>query len=52
MVQIQSSMDAAKKQGNNPQDDRDVAIKGALGRIKHKFIVMSGKGGVGKPPPR
>lgn len=48
MVQIQGSMDAAKKQGNNPQDDRDIAIKGALGRIKHKFIVMSGKGGVGK----
>ena len=48
MVQIQSSVDAASQQGQNPQSDRDMAIKGALGRIKHKFIVMSGKGGVGK----
>ena len=48
MVQIQSSMEAAKKQGPHQQTDRDIAIKGALGRIKHKFIVMSGKGGVGK----
>ena len=41
-------MDAARKQSQNPQNDRDMAIKGALGRIRHKFIVMSGKGGVGK----
>jgi len=31
--------------GTNPQDEK---IKKALGRIKHKFVVMSGKGGVGK----
>jgi Mrp family chromosome partitioning ATPase len=47
MVEIQSSMNAAKQQAN-PQAQRDADIKGALGRIKHKFIVMSGKGGVGK----
>jgi Mrp family chromosome partitioning ATPase len=47
MVQIQSSMDAANKQAN-PQEERDREIKSTLGRIKHKFIVMSGKGGVGK----
>jgi len=47
MVQIESSMDAAKRQAN-PQAERDAEIKGALGRIKHKFIIMSGKGGVGK----
>ncbi|WP_319525183.1 Mrp/NBP35 family ATP-binding protein [uncultured Desulfosarcina sp.] len=47
MVQIQSSMDSAKKQAN-PQEERDREIKSTLGRIKHKFIVMSGKGGVGK----
>lgn len=47
MVQIQGSMDAAKRQAN-PQAQMDAKVKGALGRIKHKFIVMSGKGGVGK----
>jgi Mrp family chromosome partitioning ATPase len=47
MVEIQNSMDAAKQQAN-PQAQRDADIKGALGRIKHKFIIMSGKGGVGK----
>ncbi len=47
MVQIQGSMDTAKQQAN-PQAERDAEIKGVLGRIKHKFIVMSGKGGVGK----
>jgi len=48
MVQIQGSMDAAKKESQTPQSDRDIAVKEALGRIRHKFIVMSGKGGVGK----
>lgn len=47
MVQIQSSMNEAKQQAN-PQAEREMALKGALGRIKHKFIIMSGKGGVGK----
>ncbi len=30
------------------QEDQDAAVKGSLERIKNKFIVMSGKGGVGK----
>jgi Mrp family chromosome partitioning ATPase len=47
MVEIHSSMDAAKQKAD-PESDRDKAIKGALGRIKQKIIVMSGKGGVGK----
>ena len=47
MVQIQSSMDAANQQ-SNPQAEKDAQIKDALDRIKHKFIIMSGKGGVGK----
>ena len=47
MVQIQNSMGAADQQANT-QAKRDADIKGALGRIKHKFIIMSGKGGVGK----
>ncbi|MGD9308051.1 MAG: Mrp/NBP35 family ATP-binding protein [Desulfosarcina sp.] len=47
MVQIQSSMRAANQQSNS-KAQRDADIKGSLGRIKHKFIVMSGKGGVGK----
>lgn len=47
MVQIQNSMEAAKRKAH-PQADREAAVKGALGRIKHKFIIMSGKGGVGK----
>lgn len=40
-------MDAANQQ-SNPQAERDAQIKTVLGRIKHKFIIMSGKGGVGK----
>ncbi|WP_372680770.1 P-loop NTPase [Desulfosarcina sp.] len=47
MVQIQSSMRKTGQQDHS-QAKRDADVKGALGRIKHKFIVMSGKGGVGK----
>ena len=47
MVKIQSSMGMAGQKAD-AQAKRDADIKGALGRIKHKFIVMSGKGGVGK----
>lgn len=32
----------------SPEDELKAAIKASLGRIKHKIIVMSGKGGVGK----
>ena len=36
---------SASEEKVNPQD---VAIHQFLGQVKHKFIVMSGKGGVGK----
>jgi len=47
MVQIQDSI----PNNQNPkeqQDARDAAVGQALGRIKNKILVMSGKGGVGK----
>jgi Mrp family chromosome partitioning ATPase len=47
MSQIFNSMDEAQKKVD-PQAERDAAVKGSLSRIKHKFLVMSGKGGVGK----
>ena len=47
MVQIHDSMDSAKKQAD-PKAALEAAVKASLGRIKRKFIVMSGKGGVGK----
>ncbi len=37
---------SAKKK--EQQVDQDTSVTDALGKIKHKFIVMSGKGGVGK----
>lgn len=43
MVQIQDSMNAT-----NPKAALEAAVKKALGKIKNKYIVMSGKGGVGK----
>lgn len=43
MVDIHESVEAA-----NPQAALEAAVKTSLGRIKHKLIVMSGKGGVGK----
>ncbi len=32
----------------DPASDRELRVKQSLGRIKHKLLVMSGKGGVGK----
>jgi Mrp family chromosome partitioning ATPase len=46
MVQIQESVEAAKQK--NPQAEQDAAVKASLQKIKHKFMIMSGKGGVGK----
>lgn len=43
MVDIHESVEAV-----NPQAALEAAVKTSLGRIKHKLIVMSGKGGVGK----
>ena len=40
-------METAAQQAN-PQVQKEQDINDALGRIKHKIIVMSGKGGVGK----
>jgi len=47
MVEINESMDAATKQ-KNPQAEQDAAVNKSLQKIKNKFIVLSGKGGVGK----
>lgn len=43
MVQIQDSVKAV-----NPKAALEAAVKTSLGKIKNKYIVMSGKGGVGK----
>lgn len=47
MTQIHESVCAAQKQ-NKAQKDRDASVKRSLQKIKNKFIVLSGKGGVGK----
>ncbi len=47
MVQLQENVAAAKKK-NQAKEDQDAQVKGSLQKIKNKFIVMSGKGGVGK----
>jgi ATP-binding protein involved in chromosome partitioning len=44
--QIQQSGCSAKKSRGN--EDQDKAVKDSLQKIKHKLLVMSGKGGVGK----
>ncbi len=47
MVQIQDDM-PKQKDPKAQQDARDAAVGQALGKIKNKILVMSGKGGVGK----
>ncbi len=47
MTQIHENMNAAN-QKKDPQAEQDAAVDKALQKIKHKLIVMSGKGGVGK----
>ena len=47
MVDLQDSM-PKQPDPKAQQDDRDAAVGEALGRIKNKILVMSGKGGVGK----
>lgn len=47
MVEINDSMTTAQKQ-RLMQDEKDASVKNSLTRIKHKLLVMSGKGGVGK----
>lgn len=47
MVQIHESVEAAQKKGRK-QTDEDISVQKSLQKIKNKFIVLSGKGGVGK----
>lgn len=46
-MEILQSKGCASKQ-EKAQSDQDMAVKSSLAKIKNKFIVMSGKGGVGK----
>lgn len=50
MVQIMGSPDDAdpRRKAKEAREAKDVALHESLGRIRHKVIVMSGKGGVGK----
>jgi len=47
MVEIHDSVEAASK-AQKAQAHQDAAMKESLEKIKHKLLVMSGKGGVGK----
>ncbi len=47
MVQIHDNIEDVKKK-EDPQKQQKEAVEGALNIIKNKFIIMSGKGGVGK----
>lgn len=47
MVQIHDNVDEARKKAD-PRAEQDAAVQRSLQRIKHKIMVMSGKGGVGK----
>jgi len=47
MAKIYESVDAVKKQQNG-ESDQDVSVNASLEKIKSKFLIMSGKGGVGK----
>ena len=47
MVEIHESVDQAQKRQSN-MDDKNISVQESLLKIKHKIIVMSGKGGVGK----
>jgi len=47
MAEIMDSM-PDKSNRKDPHAEQDEKVRQALGKIRHKFIVMSGKGGVGK----
>ena len=47
MVKIHESVNDAQTPNNSKKNQED-ALKGSLQKIKHKFMIMSGKGGVGK----
>ncbi len=38
----------SSQSGCQQQDNKDEKLKGSLGRIKNKIVILSGKGGVGK----
>lgn len=48
MAKSQDGIQIAGSPGQAKAPDPDAAVKAALGKIKNKLIVMSGKGGVGK----
>jgi len=51
MENIQKGINSSMKPQNAQSQeisDQEALVKGSLEKIKHKFIVMSGKGGVGK----
>jgi Mrp family chromosome partitioning ATPase len=50
MAQIMSSPNDAdpRRKAKEAREAQDAALQDSLGRIRHKLIVMSGKGGVGK----
>jgi ATP-binding protein involved in chromosome partitioning len=47
MVQIHENVDDAQKQ-KKAQAEQDASVHSSLQKIKKKFVVLSGKGGVGK----
>jgi len=47
MVKIHKNVDAAQKQ-KKAQAEQDASVESSLKKIKKKFVVLSGKGGVGK----
>ena len=47
MVHIHENVEAAQKQ-QETKTKQDAAVDSALNKIKNKYIVLSGKGGVGK----
>jgi ATP-binding protein involved in chromosome partitioning len=47
MVKIHENVEAAQKQ-KNAKTEQDAAVDSSLRKIKNKYVVLSGKGGVGK----
>ncbi len=43
-----SCSSCSSQSGCQQQDNKDEKLKGSLGRIKNKIVILSGKGGVGK----
>ncbi|MFP3998856.1 MAG: P-loop NTPase [Desulfobacterales bacterium] len=48
MTESQQGGCSAQSTQHKQQEEQEKSLKETLGRIKHKFLVMSGKGGVGK----